>query len=123
MDSAQIWPMCLCVVKQYSLVFIEAGVGEGLDLHGRFMHLLPSLHGYDCPLNALLQVGEATDVALRLQRRDVRGLHPEGVSGAVGAHGVVDVHADGVVHFRRQAGRGRGGGIVFAQLEDDTWEK
>lgn len=113
--------LCYAAIEKHlhSLVPVEAGVGEGLDLHGWLLHYISSLHGDDGPLDALLQVDEAVAVALRLQRRDVGRLHPEWVAGTVGSHGVVDVHADGVVHFRRKA-RGRGRVFSCGQLENDT---
>lgn len=103
----------------HSLILVEAGVGEGLDLHGRLLHYISGLHGDDGPLDALLQVDEAAVIALRLQWRDVGRLHPERVAGAVGSHGVLDVHADGVIHFRRKARR-RGQVVSCGQLENDT---
>lgn len=59
--------MLLCHRELYlhSLVLVEAGVGEGLDLHGRLLHRVSGLHADDGPLDALLQVDEATVVALR----------------------------------------------------------
>lgn len=106
----------------HSLVLVVAGIGKGLDLHGRLLHHGSGLHGDDGPLNALLQVDEAAVVALCLDLRDVSSLHPERAAGAVGSHGVVDVHADGVVHFRRKS-RGRGRIVSCGQLENDTWGK
>lgn len=88
-----------------------------MDLHGRLLHHSSGLHADDGPLDALLQVDEAAVVALRQYRRDVRRPHPVRVASAIGPHGVVDAHADGVVHFRRK-GRGR---VACGQLENDTW--
>ena len=84
-----------------SLIPVEAGVGEGLDLDRWFCNFLARLGLYYGPLDALLQVDEAAGVAQGLGP-DLRAPDPEGGPRAVGTHGVVDVHADGVAHFGRE---------------------
>lgn len=89
---------------RHSLILVVTGIREGLDLYGGPVHVFTRLHFNDGSLDALLQVHKASTVALSVNGRHEGILHPEGIARAVRPHGVLDVHADGVVDFRGKAG-------------------
>lgn len=126
--------VCAGVHSRGNLLIAEvAGVGEGLQLHSRLRHLTASLGLDDGAVNVLLQVDEASAVAHRHPRVDVRLLGEERLPHSVGAHDVVHVHADGVADSGRQGGGGGGGRpggatrprcvSTFGKVEDNTWER
>lgn len=86
------------------LILVVTGIREGLDLDGGPINGFTRLHFNDGSLNALLQVYKASTVPLSVHGRDEGILDPEWIPGTVCPHGVLDVHADGVVNLRGQAG-------------------
>lgn len=118
---------CASVNSGNSLIPKMARIGEWLQLHGRLVDCLPSLHLNDGPINVLLQVDKSPVVAHRLPGRDVWVLHEVGLSDSVCAHDVVHMHADSVADSGRQGGCRGGVGLmlarwirIFGKLEDDT---
>lgn len=107
------------VLVRHLLILVVAGIRERLHLNRWPIHGFTRLHFDDGSLDALLQEHKASAVALGLCCRDVGIFHPEGISRTVGAHDILDVHADGVVDVRRQAAGGLLGKFQNDACEDE----
>lgn len=105
------------VLVRHLLILVVAGIRERLHLDRGPIHSFTRLHFDDGSLDALLQENKASAVPLGFCCRDESIFHPEGISRTVGAHDILDVHADGVVDVRGQAAGG-----LLGKFENDTCE-
>lgn len=105
------------VLVRHLLILVVAGIRERLYLDRRPIHGFTRLHFDDGSLDALLQEHKASAVPLGLCCWHEGVFHPEGISRTVGAHDILDVHADGVVDVRGQAA-----GVLLGKFENDACE-